>query len=301
MAVQHGFLAGYPYQEDLMNTAFRHWKFSCTIGSGLLAAVFGAALAGTAHAQAGERIAIDGSTGVRPLVAALAQAYREHNPGVTIEIGQGLGTKARLKALAEGRIDIAMASHGLVIADVVKQGMAVEEIAKVAVVFGVNAAVPVRTLADAQVCELYSRRLVQWKDVGGPDLPVVAMTRPESEVDTEVVRARVACLKDLKMPKGVQTMSKSGDMARALAATTGAFGMTTMTVVEQSGAKIRPVWLNGVEPSAENVRSGAYSLTRDSFLVTKAGPSPAVARFLAFVGSAEGKRVITANGAVAPE
>jgi len=46
------------------------------------------------------------------------------------------------------------------------------------------------------------------------------------------------------------------------------------------------------------VRSGAYPLMRDSFLVTKATPVPAVARFLEFVRGAEGKRIISANGAV---
>lgn len=264
----------------------------------LLGLLLGCVLAGGAHGQAGNRIVIDGSTGVTPLVAALAKAYRERNPDVTIEIGKGMGTKARIKALAEGGIDIAMASHGLVVPDLVRQGMTVQEIAKVAVVFGVNDAVPVKTLGDRQICDLYSRRLVHWKDVGGPDLPVVPMTRPDSEVDAEVVRAKVGCLTNLKMPEGVQTMSKSGDMARALAGTTGALGMTTMTVVEQSRSRIRPIWLNGVEPSPANVRSGAYPLTRDSFLVTKADPAPAVARFLEFVRGSEGKRVISANGAV---
>lgn len=279
-------------------TMIKHESLVCSAPRRLLGLVLGCALAGSAYGQAGDRITIDGSTGVRPLVVALAKAYRERNPDATIEIGKGLGTKARIKALAEGNIDIAMASHGLVVEDLVKQGMAVQEIAKVAVVFGVNAAVPVKTLGDREVCDLYSRHFVNWKGVGGPDLPVVQMTRPDSEVDAEVVRARVACLSELQMPEGVQTMAKSGDMARALAGTAGAVGMTTMTVVQQSQSKIRSIWLNGVEPSPENVRSGAYALTRDSFLVTQAAPAPAVARFLAYVRSAEGKRVISDNGAV---
>ena len=264
----------------------------------LLGMLLGCFLAGGAHGQSGDRIVIDGSTGVRPLVAALAKAYRERHPGIVIEIGKGLGTKARIQALADGRIDIAMASHGLVVEDIVKRGMTVQEIAKVAVVFGVNAAVPVQKLGDQQVCGLYSRRAASWKDVGGPDIPVVPMARPDSEVDTEVARARVACLSELQMPDSVQMMAKSGDMARALASTAGAFGMTTMTVVEQSRAKIRPIWLNGIEPSPGNVRSGAYALTRDSFLVTQAAPSATVARFLEFVRSPDGKRIISANGAV---
>ena len=258
----------------------------------------GCTIAAAAHGQTAERIIIDGSTGVTPLVAALAKAYREQNPAVTVEIGKGLGTKARIKALAEGGIDIAMASHGLVVDDLVRQGMAVQEIAKVAVVFGVNSAVPVTVLAENQICDIYSGRLANWKELGGPDLPVAPRTRPDTEGDAEVVRQRVGCLTQLQMPEAVQVMAKSGDMAKELARTAGAIGMTTTTVVEQSQARIKPLALNGIEPSMENVRSGAYRLTRDSFLVTKAASSPAVAKFLEFVRSSEGKRVISANGAV---
>lgn len=267
-------------------------------GWGLL---LGCALAGAAYAQSAEKIVVDGSTGVAPLVRALAEAYRERNPGVTVEIGKGLGTKARFKALAEGRIDIAMASHGLVADKLIKQGMAVHEIAKVAVVFGVNAAVPATSVGDQQVCAIYERRLRNWNELGGPDLAVAPRTRPDTEVDAEIVRRRIGCLAQLQMPDSVGVMPKSGDMARELARTPGAIGMTTMTVVEQSQGKISALALNGVAPTADNVRSGAYRLTRDSFLVVKAAPAPAVAGFLEFIRSPEGKRVIGANGAVAPD
>lgn len=263
-----------------------------------LGLMLGCAIAGAAYGQTADRIVIDGSTGVTPLVAALAKAYRERHPAVTVEIGKGMGTKARIKALAEGSIDIAMASHGLVVDELVRQGLAVQEIAKVAVVFGVNATVPATGLADDQICDIYSRRLVNWKELGGPDLAVAPRTRPDTEVDAEIVRERVGCLTKLQMPDGVGVMSKAGDMSKDLAGTAGAIGMTTMTVVEQSQARIKPLALNGIEPSVENVRSGAYRLTRDSFLVTKAASAPAVAKFLEFVRSPEGRRVISANGAV---
>ena len=48
----------------------------------------GALLAIGAHGQTTERIVIDGSTGGMPLAAALAKAFQERNPGVTIEIGK---------------------------------------------------------------------------------------------------------------------------------------------------------------------------------------------------------------------
>lgn len=195
----------------------------------ITALIVGLTLLAPHPAAASGKIVVDGSTGVMPLVAALAKAYQERTPDAAVEIGKGLGTKARLQALEEGTIDIALASHGLVVEELARRGMRAHEIAKVAVVFGVNASVPV---------------------------------------------------------------------ANELAATAGAVGMTTTTVVEQSRGQIRALSLNGTAPSAENVGRKTYTLTRDSFLVTKATPAPAVARFIEFVRSPAGAAVIAANGAV---
>lgn len=254
-------------------------------------------LATTIHGLTAEKILVDGSTGVMPLAAALAKAYEEQHPATTVALGTGLGTKARLQALAEGKIDIALASHGLVVEELTRQGMAVQEIARVAVVFGVNASVSVRELTDPQICDIYAGK-VTWKALGGPDLVIAPRTRPDTEVDAEVVRAKVGCWKDLTMAETVKVMPKSGDMAKELAATVGAIGMTTMTVVEQSREQIKPSSLNGITPSAENVKRKVYALTRDSVLVTKAPPPPAVAKFLEFIRSPRGEEVIIANGAV---
>lgn len=269
-------------------------RWACRI-SGL---VLGFTLAAPGTASTSERIVVDGSTGVMPLVAALAKAYQERYPAAVVEMGKGLGTKARLEALEAGNIDIALASHGLVVEELSRRGMAVHEIAKVAVVFGVNASVPIANLTDGQLCEIYAGRVTSWKVLGGPDIPIAPRTRPDSEVDTEVVREKISCLKNLTMPDGVRVMPRSGDMAKELAATVGAVGMTTATVVEQSRGQIRAVSLNGIIPSAENVGRRTYTLTRDSFLVTKTTPPPAVSRFIEFVRGSAGAAVIAANGAV---
>ena len=259
----------------------------------------GALLAIGAHGQTTEKIVIDGSTGGMPLAAALAKAFQERNPNVTIEIGKGLGTRPRIQALAEGKIDIALASHGLNIGDITRQGMAVHEIANVAVVFGVNSNVPVVNLTAQQICDVYAGKTSNWKALGGPEMQIAARTRPDSEVDTEVVRDNLACLKDLKMPEAVKVMPRAGDMATELAATAGAIGMTTMTVVEQSQGKIKALSINSIDPSAQNVERKAYRLVRESFFVIKTPASPAVARFLEFTRGAMGHTVITANGAIA--
>ena len=268
----------------------------CLVRIGTL--LFGVFIALGAYGQTVERIVIDGSTGVMPLATALAKAFQERIPGVTIELGKGLGTKARIEALAEGKIDIALASHGLNIGEITRQGMSADEIARTAVVFGVNATVPVINMTDQQICDVYAGKTSNWKAIGGPELEIAPRTRPDAEVDAEIVRAGVKCLKDLQMPGAVKVMPRSGDMAKELAATAGAIGMTTMTVVEQSQGKIRPISINGVSPSSENVERQTYPLVRESFFVTRSSRPPAVARFLAFVRSPEGEKVIRANGAL---
>ena len=270
--------------------------------NGCLRACLGGLLVATlgwsgARAQI-QRIAIDGSTGVMPLAASLAKAFEERNPATRVEMGTGLGTKARIVALSEGKIDIALASHGLDLAELARQGMAAHEIARVPVVFGVNADVPVTNLSERQICDIYAGEARTWKSLGGPDLPIAARTRPDSEVDAEVARASIGCLKAIAMPEGVKVMAKGGDMARELAATQGSIGMTTMTVVEQSQGRIRALSLGGVAPTPEEIDRKAYRLVRQSFLVVRSPAPPAVARIVEFARGPAGAAVITANGAI---
>ena len=245
-----------------------------------------------------EQIVLDGSSGMLPLAKALASAYQQRSPDPQVEIGKGLGTGARLQALAEGKIQIALASHGIKPEDVQKGNLKIIEVAKGAIVFAVNASVPINNITESQICDVYSGKIKNWQPLGGSDNSVTVLTRPPTEVDPEVIRAKVGCFKELKETEAAKVMARGGDMAKALAETPHALGMTSMTVVEQSAGKMKALTLNGTAPTAENVKSGRYFLTRDFLFVIKGEPSGPVKRFLDFVLSPEGDRVIQANGAV---
>jgi phosphate transport system substrate-binding protein len=250
------------------------------------------------HAAAQQRITIDGSTGTAPLVEALGKAFTAKS-AVAVEVGKGLGTKARFEALSGGKVDIAMASHGLNVADVTKRGMTVHRIALTPVLFGAHGSVTIDGLTDAQICSIYAGSIRNWKDLGGSDLAIAPLVRPESEVDMEVVRDGLACFKDLKIIDGARSLPRAGDMAKALAETPGAIGMTSATFVAQSKSRIKALSLNGTAASEDNVVAGKYRLTRDSFLVTSNAPSAPVKAFIDFVKAAEGAAIIKANGAIA--
>ena len=249
-------------------------------------------------AQAQEKILLDGSTGMLPLAAALAGAYQGKYPDPQVSLGKGLGTGARLRAVAEGQIHIALASHGVKPEELEKAQLKLIEIARGAIVFAVNSNVPVTDVTESQVCDIYSGQVNAWQAMGGPPESITVLTRPPTEVDPEIIRAKIACFKNLKEAATAKVMAKGGDMATGLAETPYAIGMTSMTVVEQSGGKVKALRLNSLSASPENVRKGHYYLTRDFFFIVKADPAPEVKKFLDFVQSSDGTRVILENGAV---
>jgi len=255
-------------------------------------------LLGMAPALSQEKIALDGSTGMLPLARALATAYQQKSPSSEVEIGKGLGTGARLEALAGNKIQIALASHGIKPEDVQKGNLRVIEVAKGAIVFAINGSVPLTDITEAQVCDIYSGKVQNWQSLGGPNVPIVVLTRPPTEVDPEVIRAKIKCFAQLKEVETAKVMARGGDMATGLAETPNAIGMTSMTVVEQSAGKVKALTINGVAPTAENVKNGRYFLTRDFLFVTKDKTTADIKKFLDFVLSSEGDRVILANGAV---
>ena len=262
-------------------------------------AALAALLAACAAPPAADVVRVDGSPGVMPLAAALARAYEARHPGARVTLGAGLGTGARLAALAEGRIDVALASQGADADALARQGLAAHEVAKVAVVFAVPAGIGVAALTSAQLCDAYAGRVTSWRALGGPDVPVAPRTRPAGEVDGDVAAAGLPCLREAAAAGRVRAVERPEAMAEELAATAGALGMTSLPFVERSGGRLRALALDGVAPTPSAVRSGAYPLVRRSLLLTRATPPAPVARFLAFVRSAEGARVIGASGAVA--
>jgi len=245
-----------------------------------------------------DKIVLDGSSGMLPLAKALAAAYQQKSSKPQVELGSGLGTGARLRALAEDKIQIALASHGIKPEDIQKGNLKVIEIAKGAIVFAINASVPLTNVSEVQMCDIYSGRVRGWQSVGGSTNDIIELTRPPTEVDPEVIREKIGCFKELKEAETVKVMARGGDMAKGLTDTPHAIGMTSMTVVEQSGGKVKALTVNGVAPSSENVKSGRYFLTRDFLFVIKGEPTPSIKKFLEFVLSPDGDRVILANGAV---
>ena len=243
-------------------------------------------------------VRIDGSNGVIPLASALRRAFGDQDESLDIVIGTGLGGKERLDALADHSIDIALASHGLDLAELARRGMTAHRIALTPVVFAVHSDVTQRDLRARDVCDIFLGRITNWASLGGPDLKVRPYMRPEAEVDTEIVRASLPCMKSIVFPPSITIARTTSEMLAVLQNTPGAIGVTTSTAVRQSIVALRSLSIDSVTPLPENVTSGRYPLSRPAYFVTLTTPSRPVERFLEWVRGDRGAAVIIENGAL---
>lgn len=59
---------------------------------------------------------------------------------------------------------------------------------------------------------------------------------------------------------------------------------------------VKALSVDGAEPSAENIKSGAYPISRPFNIATKGDLSPAAQDFMNYIMSAEGQEIVSANG-----
>jgi len=249
------------------------------------------------HAQPREQLLIDGPAVVMPLVAALAKDFELRVRDVGFVFERNLGD-LRLEALLQGKLDIAVVSNGINTAFISKEGMVAHKVARSAVVFAVNSGVPLGDLTRRQLCDVYDGLVSNWKSLGGPDLAIAPHFTPRTHMDTQIVRSAIECFRRLRRTEAVaHIIGQSRPMGKALAATPGAIGITSPIVVAESQGRLRSLSIDGVAPSAENVEGKRYGMVREIFFVTWSPPSSAVARFLRFVRSSEGHKLIRVNGA----
>ena len=252
------------------------------------------AIAGNWTFVAAQSITIDGSTGMLPIAAELVQAFKAKKDSAPVALGRGYSSAAAMRDVADGKIAIGLSSDPVGEAERAV-GLQSIEVARTAVVFAVHSAVNITGVTSEQVCNIYSGKIKNWKDVGGPALSIVPLTRPATSFEPTMIRKHISCFKE---SREIISVPKAGDMAKALATNSGAIGMTNATFVAESHGAIRALAWNGTAPTTESIQAGSYPMVRRFYFVVKGAPSGTISQFVAFVKGVEGQKVITETKAV---
>jgi phosphate transport system substrate-binding protein len=212
----------------------------------------------------------------------------EKKTGVKIGLGGG-GSGAGVKAALSGAVDIGGVSRDLKDEEL-KQGLVPYAIGWGAVGLVANKDVPVNNLTTKQVKELLTGKVKNWKDVGGPNLPVKVVISTPGCACREEFQEMVMDKEPYVEGATVSPMKTVSDTVKN---TPGAIGPLATAVIDTT--KVKVIMLDGIAPTPENVKKKKYKASRPINLVTK-GPATGKAKdFIDFMLSSEGQSLVEKN------
>ncbi len=239
-------------------------------------------------------LSIAGSTTVQPVAELLAEGFMAANPGIEVTVAGG-GSSTGVKSVAEGQVDIGNASREI------KQSEYDEHpelnpyaIAKDGVAIVVHPDNPVSDLTAEQVKDIFLGNIQNWSEVGGNDEMITVVSREEGS-GTRATFDELALDEELPTDLAV-IVSSNGNMATTVSTTPNAIGYVSFGYMD---ASTKGVMVDGVEPSVENVLSGAYGISRNLNMITMGEAAGLVAQFFDFVFSAEGQAIVESEGFIA--
>ena len=179
-------------------------------------------------------------------------------------------------------------------------------IARDAFVFFVNAQNPVRGLTSDQLRAIYSGRVTTWEELGVPlRAPLQAFQRNKNS-GSQTTMERFMGDVPLATPPQDDVIDAMGGIIRDVADYRnhlGAIGYTfryyALELVRDK--RIRLLEVDGVAPTPDAIRSGAYPLVGDAYLITRGKPTGEVARLAAYLASPDGRALVEEIGYIAPE
>ncbi|MDO4324817.1 MAG: phosphate ABC transporter substrate-binding protein [bacterium] len=241
-------------------------------------------------------ITMAGSTSMEKFANALAEAFMEEYPNVTVQ-AEFTGSSAGIEAVLGGQSDIGNSSRSL--KDEEKEKGAVENIVAIdGIAVVVDAANSVDGLTKEQLTNIYNGTIKNWSEVGGSDQPIVVVGREAGSgtrgAFEEILKLEDAC-------KYANELDSTGAVMAKVASTPGAVGYVSLDVIDDT---VKPLALDGVEATEENIKAGTYFLSRPFVMATKgeiAEQNELVQALFAYVYSDEGSDLVQSVGLITAE
>lgn len=228
------------------------------------------------------KLTVTGSSTVAPLAAEIAKRFEQLHPGVRIDVQTG-GSGKGIADARSGAADVGMASRAL---KPDESDLTPHQIAADGVCLIVHKSNPVTELTDRQVVDIYTDKINNWKEVGGPDLPVTVVHKAEGRATLEVFLNYFHLDNPQVKPDVVIGDNEHG--VKTVAGAEGAVGYVSIGTAEadaESGVPIKLLPVGGVAATTANVASGRFPMSRPLNLVTAGTPGKLALAFIHYCQS----------------
>ncbi len=256
----------------------------------------------TAAMAAGTTIQVKGSDTMVNLMSNLAEAYMKAHPDASIAVTGG-GSGTGIAALINGTTDICAASRTMKKEEIdqaqSRNVTPVEtKIALDGISLMVNKKNPISELTLEQLKNIYTGVYTRWSDVGGPDQPIIALSRESNSGTYVYFQEHVLQKKDYS--EKVHLMPSTAAITKSVTDDKWSIGYGGIAYAEHADVKTIRVKTTpdapAVAPSEATVHDGSYPISRPLFLYTNGEPSGAIKAFIGFCLSAEGQKIVEETG-----
>ena len=206
-------------------------------------------------------ITVSGSTSVGPLMEKIAEKYEEENSNISIEINQ-TGSSAGIKDAMDGISQIGMSSRDLKDEEAAKVKATVLAYDGVAVI--TNTSNPVKELTIEQIRDIFTGKVTNWSQIGGSNGPIVVVSR-ETGSGTRTAFEEGVGYSEEELVKTATISKGNGDVKTTVSTNENAIGFVSFEYLDDA---ISAINVNGIKPTAENVKAGSYVLSRPFLAVT---------------------------------
>ncbi|MBO8464089.1 MAG: phosphate ABC transporter substrate-binding protein [Firmicutes bacterium] len=242
-------------------------------------------------------ITVSGSSALLPLAKDAAEAFKEKNPDVSITLNGG-GSGTGLKQVSDGSVNIGnsdVAAEEKLEAD--KAAELVDHkvcVVTMAPVINKELAKEVTSLTKQQLIDIFTAKVTNWKEVGGPDEEILLVTRPQTSGTRALFQAYALDGQEEVVGSSLET-DDSGTLLQSVMDNKGAIGYVALSYLTNTD-KVSTVAIDGIEPTLENTYNGTYPVWGYEHMYTKGEATGAVKEYIDYIMSEEYSQQLESQG-----
>jgi phosphate transport system substrate-binding protein len=262
-------------------------------------AIFAAAVLLTAFA-AQTKITVKGSDTMVILAQRWAEIYMKAHPETSVQVTGG-GSGVGIAALINGTTDIANASRPMKQAEIEKlksryNTLGVEiSCAKDGITIYLNESNKIGELSLNQLSDIYTGKITNWKQVGGANAEIKLYGRENSS--GTYVYFKETVVKD-DYAAGCQTLPGTAAVVNAVKKDVNGIGYGGAAYA--AGVKHCKVKKDDGSiaylPTAENIAKNEYPITRYLYMYLRNRPTGEMKKYIDWILSPEGQKIVTEVG-----